>query len=91
MFGCFFALICFLFGTAWSDGYETNIDEFFEDSQGWLLFRKEIIGTKNKFGVGYAFTIKFYVENIGQSAVQNIQIRDHFNSKHFQRYDVSVE
>ena len=72
------------------DVYDINIDDFFEDSQGWLLFRKEIISTKNKFGVGYPFTVKFTIENIGQNTVENVEIRDHFDSRHFKRFDIRV-
>ena len=72
------------------NAYDTNIDDFFEDSEGWLLFRKEIISTKNKFGVGYPFTVKFSIQNIGQTSVQNVKISDHFDSRHYKRYDVRV-
>ena len=66
-------------------------DEFFFDDFGaWILFRKIVDGVNGNFGVGYNFTVKYELTNIGTQNAHNIKIKDIWDWKYVQRFGDQV-
>ena len=65
-------------------------DDLFLGAKPWLVFRKDVRGTRGQFGVGYNFTIAYEIENIGTAPATHVSIQDEWDMKVFQRFDGQV-
>eukprot|EP01083_Nonionella_stella_P011449 32536_1 len=70
-----------------SDPFEE--DFFFDDFGAWILCRKVVEGRGGNFGLGYSFTVKYELTNIGTQTAHNIKIEDTWDWSYVKRYDQS--
>ena len=69
-----------------------NIEDLYDfDIGAWILCRKIIEGVNGNFGVGYRFTVKYQLTNVGTQIANNIKIQDSWDTQYFKSPDNKVK